>query len=79
MKRIMLAISAVALAAGLFVSCEKTPQDNGKPADEKITVSMKADATFAADNIGGSLFARAASRKFRKCRVCREHIGPKGI
>lgn len=50
MKRIMLAISAAALAAGLFVSCEKTPQDNGKPADEKITVSMKADATFAADN-----------------------------
>lgn len=50
MKRIMLAISAAALAAGLFVSCEKTPQDNGKPADEEITVSMKADAAFAEDN-----------------------------
>ena len=49
MKRIMLAISAVALASGLFVSCEKTPQDNGKPADEKITVNMKADAAFAED------------------------------
>lgn len=50
MKRIMFAISAAVLAAGLFVSCEKTPQDNGKPADEKITVSMKADAAFAEDN-----------------------------
>ena len=46
----MFAISAVAMAAGLFVSCEKTPQDNGNPAGEKITVSIKADAAFADDN-----------------------------
>ena len=50
MKRIMFAISVATLAAGLFVSCEKTPQDNGESGGEKITVSMKADASFAEDN-----------------------------
>lgn len=50
MKRIMFAISVAAMTAGLFASCEKTPQDNGNPADEKITVSMKADEAFAEDN-----------------------------
>lgn len=50
MKRIMFALSAAAMAACLSVSCEKAPQDNEKPAEENIVLSMKADAAFAEDN-----------------------------
>ena len=50
MKKILFAFSAAAMAACLSVSCEKAPQDNEKPAEENIVVSMKADAAFAEDN-----------------------------
>lgn len=50
MKKILFAISSVALAAGLFVSCDKSPQDPEKPEGEKITVSIKADAAFGENN-----------------------------
>ena len=50
MKKIMFAIGAAVMAAGLLISCEKTPQGNENPVDEKITVSIKADAAFAEDN-----------------------------
>lgn len=50
MKKILFAISTVALAAGLFVSCDKSSQDPEKPEVEKITVNIKADATFDENN-----------------------------
>lgn len=50
MKKILFAISTVALAAGLFVSCDKSSQDPEKPEAEKITVNIKADASFDENN-----------------------------